>query len=239
MTDGQCLIDFLYEDSDLVVISKAAGILTVPGRYGDEPSIRGILEMRLGEIWVVHRLDRDTSGVMVFAKNAAAHRELSMEFEAQRVVKLYHAVLAGVVEKDVAVDLPLAISGEGKVSPSPDGKPSLTVIKVLRRFRAATLVECNLVTGRQHQIRAHCAAIGHPLLVDDVYGNAAAFYLSSLKRHYRNRETERPVLQRLSMHSHSIAFRHPSHGDERTHIAPYPKDFKSLVKILDKYAATP
>lgn len=236
-------INILFEDDDIFIVNKPAGLLTIPDRYNHSlPSLINILKSQGRDFFVVHRLDKDTSGVLIFAKNADAHRILSMQFEKQKVTKIYHAVVGGIVPKDeITVDIPL-IQNPGKgggVLPSARGKESLSLVKVIERFKVATFIEVNLITGRQHQLRAHVAAIGHPLLVDDLYGEATDFYLSSIKRKFnlKKNTSELPIISRISMHSFSIEFMHPTSGESVKFQAEYPKDFTVLLNVLRKYSS--
>jgi len=236
-------VDILFEDNDIVVVSKPAGMLTIPDRYNYElPNLKSYLKNLYGEIFVVHRLDKDTSGVMVFAKNAEAHRDLSIQFEEMRVKKVYHCIVAGIVAKnEMEIDIPLMKdpSTPGKTIPSVRGKDSMTFIKVIRKFKNATLIKCLLVTGRHHQIRAHCAAIGHPLLVDPLYGNASEFKLSQIKRRVNLKKgtEELPIIKRITMHSKELGFVHPLTNEEVFFESEYPKDLSALVQILSKYSS--
>ncbi len=232
----------LYYDDDLIVVNKPPGVLSIPDRFQkDRPHVRGILERRFGRLYVVHRLDKDTSGVMLFARTAEAHRALSLQFEYRRVEKVYHAVLSGIVEQDaLEVDFPLLPDPRrpGRMIPSARGKEARTSIRVLARFQIATYVECRLTTGRLHQVRVHCAALGHPLLVDPDYGGAPAFFLSSIKRRYKlaQDEVELPLLARLPLHALGLGFEHPRTGQWMRVEAPLPKDFRALLHALQKYA---
>lgn len=229
--------EILHEDGDIAVVSKEAGLLTIPDRYDPGlPCLKALLQERFGGIFVVHRLDRETSGLLVFARNEEAHRALCLQFERREAKKLYHAVVAGSPEQDILeANIPLGTRNE-KVVPDPRGKESVTIFRVLRRFRNAALLECELLTGRTHQIRAHCAALGHPLLVDRIYGSADAFYLSSIKKNYRRKGSEEsPVISRSTLHARSLAFLHPRSGERMEFQAPYPADFERLCRTLDKY----
>ncbi len=243
MKEKRNKIEIIFEDDALVVVSKPAGMLSIPDRYKhDLPNLKDYFKQMFGNIFVVHRLDRDTSGVMVFAKNADAHRNLSMQFEDMLVKKVYYCVVSGVVGKDeMEIDIPLMSdpSTPGKSIPSVRGKDSYTVIKVLKRYRNATLIKCLLVTGRHHQIRAHCSAIGHPLLIDPIYGNAEEFRLSSIKRRMKLKKDteERPIISRITMHAKELAFRHPLTNEEVGFTADEPKDFAALIQVLNKYSA--
>ena len=236
-------IKFIFEDDDIVVLSKPAGVLTIPDRYNHAlPNLKNILDEKFGKIFIVHRLDRDTSGVMVFAKNADSHRNLSLQFENLQVKKVYHCVVSGnLIKEEIEVDIPLMTdpTNPAKSVPSVRGKQSLTIVRVLKHYRLATLIKCLLVTGRHHQIRAHCSAIGHPLLVDPLYSNSEAFYLSQIKRRYniKKNDVEKPIIARITMHSHILGFIHPVTNENVEYLAEYPKDFAALLQVLDKYSS--
>lgn len=236
-------IQYLYEDESIVIVSKPAGVLTIPDRYNKElPNLRRILEKKYGKIFVVHRLDRDTSGVMVFLKNADAHRILNEQFQNNEVEKIYNVVVSGIVPREeIDIDIPIIADPVklGMSRPSARGKESLTKVKVIERYRVATLIECDLVTGRHHQIRVHCAAVGHPLLVDELYGQNTEFYLSSIKRKFnlKKHTVENPIINRVTMHSTKISFLHPDTNEKVTFEAPFPKDFQALLNVLRKYSA--
>ncbi|MBL7992386.1 MAG: RluA family pseudouridine synthase [Candidatus Kapabacteria bacterium] len=235
--------DILFEDEHILVLAKPAGLLTLPDRFNQAlPNLRTMLVERYGTIFVVHRIDRETSGVMLFCKTAEAHKALSEQFETRSVRKIYHALAQGRFEQEeLAIDIPLHAdpARPGLMSPSVRGKESLTHVRVLKRFRMATLLECELITGRQHQIRVHCAAVGHPLLVDKDYGGLDEFMLSSVKRKYNvgKHEEEKPLMTRTTLHAFSMTFTHPATQEAMSFEAPYPKDFKALLQALDKYAS--
>lgn len=236
-------VEYIYEDEHLIVISKPAGILTIPDRYDkNAPNLRAKLTRKYGKIFVVHRLDKGTSGVMVFLKTAEAHKALNQQFQDNEVEKLYHVVVSGIVIQDkINIDIPLIPDQAklGQTKPAAKGKESLTILKVLERYRIASLVECNLVTGRHHQIRVHCSAIGHPLLIDELYGNNNEFFLSSIKRKYKLKKDsiENPIISRVTMHSREISFDHPVSGEKMTFLAEYPRDFQALLQVLRKYCS--
>jgi RluA family pseudouridine synthase len=226
-----------------VVVNKPSGLLAIPDRYDESlPSVKSLVRERFGHAYTVHRLDRDTSGVMIMALTPEAHKALSMQFEGHAVTKTYLAVVSGVVDRDeIAIDIPIAADTrrKGLMKPSAKGKEAHTILRVLERFRLATLVECDLITGRQHQIRVHCSAIGHPLLVDPDYGRTEAFLLSTIKRRYNlaKGKEERPIIDRLTLHARRIGFTHPATGEHLTVEAEPPKDFQATLQVLRKYAA--
>ena len=236
-------LEVIHQDDDIVVVNKPSGLLSIPDRWDKNlPNVRTMMAERFGEAFIVHRLDKETSGVMVFARNAEAHKHLSEQFEHRTADKIYHAVVDGIVSKDeFPIDIPLTHDSrrKGLMRPSARGKESLTEVTVLQRFRTASLLQCTIRTGRTHQIRVHCSAVGHPLLVDSDYGKHNEFMLSSIKRRYNvaKGDEERPIIDRLTLHSHTISLDHPTTGERVTYSADYPRDFAALIQVLTKYSA--
>lgn len=234
-------LDILFEDEHVLVLNKPAELLTLPDRFNAKlPNLRTLLAEKYGDIFVVHRLDKQTSGVILFAKNSEAHRVLNQQFQTRTVRKMYHALVAGVVERsEMEIDIPIEPdpARKGLMRPSVHGKESLTIMRVLKKFRMATLVECELVTGRTHQIRVHCATLGYPLLVDADYGTSDAFLVSSVKRRYNlAKDTEeQPLIARLTLHSAHLECEHPFSHERMVFDAPYPKDLRATVQVLEKY----
>lgn len=235
-------IDILLEDEDVIVVDKPAGLLSVAGRDGGT-SLRDVLAKQLGDdfpLLLVHRLDRETSGVLLLARSTDAQRELSTQFQQRTVSKQYLALVQG--SPDVDSGLILAPIGEhpkisGKmVITQKKGRPAETRFRVVERLGGITLVRCEPRTGRQHQIRVHLALANLPLLVDELYGDASAFYLSRVKPGYQTsgRHEERPLLDRLSLHAESLTFRHPRTGQPVVVEAPLPKDLRATLNQLRK-----
>ena len=232
----------LYLDSDLVAVDKPPGVLSVPGRGPEvcapdllrsRPELRDNVALR-----IVHRLDRDASGVLVYARTLLAQRHLVSQFTAHRVQKVYNALVTGHVAEDGEVRLNLTFDRRrNRVAPTTlGGKSALTRYHVLQRLAGHTLLECWPVTGRMHQIRAHLAAIGHPLAVDPLYGGGQAVLLSRFKPDYRanRRRTERPLIERLTLHALRITFEHPATGAALTLESPLPKDFRATLTQLGR-----
>jgi len=237
-------IEIIYQDDNMLVVNKPAGMLVIPDQHTDETqTLVGILKQQLGQkIWVVHRIDRDTTGVLVFAKNAEAHRNLSMQFEHSQVSKKYIALLSGVLEDDEGTINKRILVSDRQVTIDITGKESITDYKVLERFKGYTLVEANPKTGRRHQIRVHFWSIGHPLAIDAEYGTADPLLLSSLKRKYKEKtgHQEKPLMDRLTLHAAELTINYESRltSDESktmTFTAPLPKDFEITLKQLRKY----
>lgn len=235
-------LDIIFENDRMIVLNKPAGVLSIPDRFNKEKNnLKTILTEKFGSIFVVHRLDRETSGAIIFAKDAEAHKELNSQFENREVKKLYHAIIYGTFKDDeLRVDIPLAPNPlkKGLMMPTVRGKASITIMKPIERFRIATLIECDMLTGRQHQIRVHCSAIGHPLFVDKDYGKQDYFMLSSIKKRFNlKKETEEaPILNRTPLHSYQIEIKLPGEDTIQSFTAEYPKDFSTALNVLRKYA---
>lgn len=237
-------LDFLYRDEHVVVLNKPAGYLSIPDRFVPEkPNLVNQLEQIFEKIWVVHRLDKETSGAICFALDAETHRSLSMQFEHREVEKKYHVLVDGqLTQTEGEIDRPIAPhpTVAGKMMPSAKGKPARTIYQVQKKYRDFTLLEADIKTGRTHQIRVHFSSIGFPLAVDPMYGRRASLALSEIKkRNFRlgKDQVERPLLNRLSLHSASLELVHPN-TEERFKIeAPYHKDFRAVLKQLDKWNA--
>ncbi|MEN0048604.1 MAG: RluA family pseudouridine synthase [Bacteroidota bacterium] len=232
----------LHEDDHLIVINKSAPFLTIPDRFNsDKLNLYNLLQAKYGEIFIVHRLDMETSGVMCFAKTAEAHKQLSQQFEVRTVQKIYQAIVKGVVVNDSGeINAPIAahLHIAGKMTTHKKGKPSVTYYKVLERFNRYSLVELDLKTGRTHQIRVHLKSISHPLAVDKMYANKEAFFLSEIKqRFYKTSkfEEERPLVTRLTLHAHQLRIEHPETKEELYFEAPLPKDLRAMLQQLRKW----
>lgn len=211
-------LEIIYEDGDCVAVNKPSGLLTMPGRGGaaGEKNLKALLSASGRPAFVVHRLDRDASGLILFARNEKAHRHLSLLFETREIGKKYLAAVDGLIlENRGEVDKPLQAYGSGRMGVGFDGKPSVTRYAVLERYKRATLLEVELITGRRHQIRAHMYYIKHPVLGDALYGD-------------RKRQAAFP---RLMLHSYSLEFRDAG-GRRRLLKAEPPNDFVSVLPFL-------
>lgn len=236
-------IPIIYKDEHLLVVNKPAGLLTIPDRYDpDKPNVRQLLSEQYEEVFVVHRLDRCTSGVLCLARTADAHRDLSRQFEERSVHKLYLALVEGAPQPaEDTIDQGIARhpTQPGKMVISNKGKNARTRYKIVESFRSCSLAEVNIETGRTHQIRVHFAGIGHPLLVDPIYGRRDAFFLSEIKgRRYNlgRDKVERPLISRTSLHASQLTLRRPDSGEECTFKAPLPKDMRACLNQLRKWA---
>ncbi len=221
-----------------IVIDKPAGMLSIPDRENEGNSLLDKLRTSYPDVLTVHRLDKDTSGLMIFALNEDAHRYFSKKFADREVEKRYRALLQGqLFVSEGTIDSPLAQTSGGKMAVRRDGRPSVTHYKVIEKYRSATYVDVELVTGRMHQIRIHFSSIGYPLLVDPVYGRQDVFYLSDIKlKNYKLKKDseERPLLSRQPLHAHYLSFTGP---DEKVYSyeSPLPKDIKATITQLGKW----
>lgn len=235
--------DFLlYQDESLLVFDKPAGLLTIPDRYiKNEPNLRELAAQYFGPVWVVHRIDRETSGVLVMARNEKAHQQLNEAFETREVQKNYLAICRGEIDQDsLTIDRPLRVDADRQhrtVIDAYRGKEAITSVSVLERFRGYTYLTCSPETGRTHQIRVHLAEHQLPIVCDGLYGDGQSFLLSAIKHSFKiAAETEeRPLLSRLALHAASIRFEHPEQGEELTFEAPLPKDMKAVLQQLSKW----
>ncbi|RYZ35748.1 MAG: RNA pseudouridine synthase [Myxococcaceae bacterium] len=214
-----------------MVVDKPAGVLVIPGREGG-PCLRDTLEAELGrKVFVVHRLDRDTSGVLVFALDAAVHRALSLAFEAGKVRKRYRALVEGRLETPQWVDAPLVAGRKGRMRVArpdePDAKPSRTRVRPVETFAHASLVEAEPVTGRTHQIRVHLLALGHPLLVDHQYGREAPLTEAAL-----GGQGTQEVLTRTPLHAARVEWPALPGVAAGAVEAPLPADMLRALELL-------
>lgn len=231
----------LYEDDDLIVVGKPAGMASVhDGSRPDDPDLHAVLEEHCGRLWPVHRLDRETSGAIVFARNATAHRELNRQFDERDVAKIYHAIVVGhPTWQERAVNAPLLVDADRRHRTRVDarGKPAITHFRVLQPLKHHALVEARPETGRTHQIRVHAALLGFPIAVDALYGDGKPIFLSQLKRDYRmSGREESPLIDRLALHAYRLELVHPLTQRVLIVEAPYPKDFNATVNQLGKLA---
>jgi RluA family pseudouridine synthase len=210
----------LFEDPEILIVNKPAGVPVLPdGWEKGAPYLVKFLEEQSGKLWVVHRLDKITSGVLVFARSAESHRSLSMQFEGHEAKKIYRAIVVGVPtwDKHIAKH-PLRVDVGHKHRTLVDngkGKPSETFFRVLERFIGDALLEAIPATGRTHQVRAHSSALGFPLLSDALYGAPPT-----------------QLIDRPALHAYSLSFKHPTTLARVTFIAPIPEDLQNTLERL-------
>jgi tRNA pseudouridine32 synthase/23S rRNA pseudouridine746 synthase len=243
------LLNILHHDQAVIVVDKPAGRIVVPGRGGaaGERTLRDELAEQLARpVWVVHRLDRGTSGALLFALSPEAHRALSMAFERHQIDKRYWALCRGTLLGGGEIERALVPIRGGKVRAAraqdaaegladarAAGKPSVTAWRALERFGAFTAVEFRPRSGRLHQVRAHAALLGHPLAVDPDYGGADCLRAGDLAAGDADpAAAAEVVVARLTLHAASLRLRHPVTGAPLEVIAPLAADLQRAVALL-------
>jgi 23S rRNA pseudouridine955/2504/2580 synthase/23S rRNA pseudouridine1911/1915/1917 synthase len=231
--------DIVFQNEHFIAINKPAGLLSIPDRFGVDPSVKSLLQEQLGKIYTVHRLDKDTSGLIVFAKDEVTHKFLSQAFEGRDVEKYYLGLVNGtIMNRQGTIDVPI-MEKPGKTTMMmvhKKGKPSITDYKVLEDFGIYSLVEFRIHTGRTHQIRVHSKYIGNSIVADQLYGDGQPVLLSNIKRKFKlskNELDERPLLNRLALHSYQLKFT-DAQGVRHELEAPLSKDMKALLQQLRK-----
>ncbi|MFM2386350.1 MAG: hypothetical protein RL660_1107 [Bacteroidota bacterium] len=236
-------MQILSHNDDYIFVNKPSGMLTIPDRHNAElPSVVGNLRKQFEKIFIVHRIDKDTSGCLVFAKHEDAHRHASILFETRQVSKKYLGLVHGSMpqEQGMVKDRIMEHSTvPGKMIVNAKlGKEAITEYLVKDNFRGYSLVEYTIHTGRMHQIRLHSANLGAPIICDPIYGTNKAILVSDIKRKpYKlddKLEQEIPILNRLALHSHSISFIDLA-GQTVGAEAPLHKDMSATLKQFDKW----
>jgi RluA family pseudouridine synthase len=239
----------LFEDEAVIAFDKPSGMLIAPDRWDKaRENLMDLVHARMGDgVANVHRIDAGTSGLVLCAKTKPALDFLSGQFQSKTVAKIYQALVVGVPARDAfTVDFVLK---EDEAKPGrmcvvkKHGKASVTEFSVTEKFAppagrtAFAAVECRPLTGRTHQIRVHLAASGTPILNDPFYGDDTRLMLSDLKRGYKGRLEEKPLLPRLALHAAALTFTHPLTRERTTLVSPLPNDFAVALKYLRKFAA--
>ncbi|MEX8547019.1 MAG: RluA family pseudouridine synthase [Mucilaginibacter sp.] len=227
----------LFENADLIIVNKPPFLSSLDEREGGDINMLRLAKQYWPDAQICHRLDKETSGALVFAKNPEAYRAVSMQFEKRQVKKVYHAIIDGThVFENLFIDLPILNVGKGNVTISrQEGKRAETWFNSLKYFKHYTLVECRPITGRMHQIRIHLATQRASIAGDELYKGKPVL-LSDLKRNYRlgKDQEELPIMKRFALHAFEISLKINAE-EEITVNAPYPKDFETLLKLLEKF----
>ena len=224
-------LDIIYEDDDMLVINKEKGIVVHPGNGNPDGTLanavmakcKGSLSGIGGKIrpGIVHRIDKDTSGLIIVAKNDTAHIALSKQIQDRKVKKTYIALVRGVIkENEATINMPIGRSSKDrkKMAVTKDGKEAITHFKVLKRYNGFTLLEVKIETGRTHQIRVHLSEIGYPIVGDEVYSNG-----------------KNPFgVKGQMLHAEKLELKHPRTGKDLTFEAPVPKYFENIINQLEK-----
>ena len=238
----------MFENNDFIVVNKPSGLLSIPDREGKEISLKNLMQRQYSEIFTVHRLDKETSGIIVFAKNDNAHKYLSQQFSSsvggdpgtvKETEKIYLGLVVGsLVNNKGIIDSPIMEhpTKKGFMVVNRKGKQAVTEYELLEDFGIYSWTRFQIHTGRTHQIRVHMKEIGHPIACDSLYGDGKPVFLSAIKHNFKlskKEEEERPILNRLALHSYKLRFTGPG-GQTHEFEAPVPKDLKATLQQLSK-----
>jgi 23S rRNA pseudouridine1911/1915/1917 synthase len=249
-------IDILYEDDNIVVVNKPINMVVHPSRGHWSGTLVAALAYHFGgklstargptRPGIVHRLDRDTSGVILVAKNDFIHAKLAALFEERKIRKEYFAIVFGKphLDRDM-IDAPIGLHPKAKekmrIAPpaDPDAKEALTFYEVIKRYNKFTSIRCLPKTGRTHQIRVHLAHTGYPILCDKLYGGRKTITSEELTGKQPvsiadENTTGTIILSRQALHAHKLTFKHPITGEELEITAPIPKDIQNVIDCLEK-----
>ena len=231
----------IFADDDFIVLNKRSGILIAADRYNEDATRLDLLaQEEFGKLYAVHRIDKDTSGLILYARTLEAQHNLSMQFEKREVSKTYHALVYGhPLWETLDVNLPLLPDGDSRhrtVANKKAGKPSFTSFRLIGNCGPYSWIEAKPKTGRTHQIRVHLAENGLSIVCDPLYSSSQKpVRLSEIKKKWNGDEyEERPLLSRLALHAYKIELAHPKTGERINFTAPYPKDMDATRKQLAK-----
>jgi 23S rRNA pseudouridine1911/1915/1917 synthase len=232
--------EIIYQDDQILIVNKPSGLLSIPDRFDlSKENLFNLLKQQFEPLYVVHRLDRETSGLICFCRTAESHRELSISFESREVVKTYLAIVESTPpENEGLINAPIAhsSSGDGRMVIHPKGKPSITKYRVMKAWNQFCLIELKPETGRTHQIRIHLAYMGCPIVADKLYGKRDQLTIKDIKvKSKLSKEDEefRPLINRTALHAYSLSF----NLDQKnlSFQAEPPKDFRAVMHQLDKW----
>lgn len=220
-------MEIIYQDESLLLVNKPAGLLTIRDGYDASlPNLVDMVRQDFDKCWVVHRLDKETSGLVLFALTAGAHRNLNIQFQDRKVKKEYRALVLGKVEaEEFAINAPLRVNGDRMHRSTIDftnGKPALTKFYALRLFKLVSYVKAIPKSGYTHQIRAHLAYAGHPILGDALY----------IRKDLGFSPMEPTPIARVALHAYQLSFSHPITGETLTFQVDPPIDFQSALSSL-------
>lgn len=246
-------LDIVYEDNDIIIVNKPAGMVVHPGHGNYSGTLVNALtyylqntplfqqgDMRAG---LIHRIDKNTSGLLVVAKNELAHARLAKQFFDHTIIRQYTALVWGNFDQDqgtIVGNIGRSRSDRLKMAVYPDGsegKHAVTHWRVLKRFGYVTLIECQLETGRTHQIRVHMEHIGHPLFNDERYGGDRILKGTTFSKYRQFIENCFAIMPRHALHARTLGFTHPSTGKQICFNSELPDDFKTVIERWETYAA--
>ena len=229
----------LFEDKDYILINKPAGIASLKERGNSQKAnLLDLARNYTSVAFLCHRIDKYTSGGLLFAKNEESLRNASVQFQRREVTKVYHALVHGVADlKDTTVDLPIWIDQRNRKVriDKQNGKKSKTIFNTIKQYNDFSLIACTLESGRMHQIRIHLSHLSFPIVGDHLYGGKDVL-LSDIKHKFNFNRTgeEQPIIKRFALHAFKLGFKNLK-GEIMEFEIPYPKDFKVLEKMFSKY----
>lgn len=229
----------IAETDNWVAVNKPSGLLSIPDREGKEVSLKILLREKYGDIYTVHRIDKDTSGLIIFAKNEVAHKHLSKQFEERHTKKIYQGLVLGspaLSSGSIDATIMEHPAQNGTMIVHRKGKEALTDYEVLADFGIYALVQFRIHTGRTHQIRVHMKDLGYPIVCDPLYGDGKPLLLSAIKSKFKlskNELEERPILGRLALHAFQLSFT-DLNGQTVDLEAPLHKDMRATLQQLEK-----
>lgn len=232
-------LQLLYVDDELLVLNKPALIASIPERH--QPNLINLFkqaELQFGRLFINHRLDKETSGVICFSRTPESHRAINLQFQENQVRKHYLAWVKSGIQDSGRIESALTILPSGLMKVARKGKLAITEFEVRTRFDEYSLLDVYPKTGRTHQIRVHLASLGFPILADPLYGDGTALFLSAIKKKYhlgKFAPDEKPLLARTALHAASLTIQHPLSGANYTWEAPLPKDLRALNEQLNKH----
>ncbi|HOJ49931.1 MAG TPA: RNA pseudouridine synthase [Spirochaetota bacterium] len=228
MTNFYSLIE---NNDEFIIVNKSAGISTIKESRNDF-CLKSLLESKIGQdLYTVHRLDKDTSGLVIFAKSLESHKIFNLIFENREVYKEYLTVVYGDFPGKMEINYPIE-DGGNRMKISENGKYALTNVDVIESFGQFSLLKVILHTGRRHQIRVHLSFLGYPIVGDTLYGYKKPLYLSEIKKKYKTKNEEKPIISRTALHSSKLSFKYK--GVDYCFNAVLPKDMKALIYQLRK-----
>jgi 23S rRNA pseudouridine1911/1915/1917 synthase len=232
-------IEIIFENNDFIVVNKPSGLLSIADRLGKEQNLKELLLQSHPHIYTVHRIDKGTSGIIIYAKNEATHKFLSQAFENRTIEKYYQGlVLGSPYAKSGTIDAPIREHPlqKGLMEVHQKGKTAVTDFEVMEDYKIFTLINFRIHTGRTHQIRVHAKNMGHPLACDELYGDTKPIFISRLKKNYKlskNELEEKPIVNRLALHAYQLKFK-DTNGNQFEFTAPLHKDMRALLQQLKK-----
>lgn len=227
----------IFEDDDILVVDKPSNVSSLDDK--SNRNLNHLAKLYNPELQLCHRLDKMTSGILLMAKGKENYRNIALQFQYRKVRKMYVALVRGVHHfEEKEVDLPLLVTTNKRVmAHKNDGKKANTIVTTEKTFRNYSLLRCEPLTGRMHQIRVHLLSLGCPIVGDHLY-KGEDIMLSTIKRKYKysgRKMEERPLNHGYMLHAKSLTFTHPGSGEEMTVETPYPKNFAVVLKVLEKY----